>query len=287
MQSPVLLVVLSGVVLAAAPAPAHAWGREGHVVVAAIAQAHLSPKARAGLARLIGARPLTDPDWSNWPDKIRRDDDFRKTYPNNDKWHYIDIPFDAKALDLEREGRGDNNVVAAIGRFRKVLADRDAAANDRIEALKFLLHFVGDMHQPLHCAERNLDQGGNLVTVRVTFPTDGRPTANLHAAWDVDLLNYARGGMEAREYARRLDDGISAEQARAWAAGKVADWAWEAHLVAVQYTYRRKGPDSEELPSEGVVTLDKEYADVNKPKVEEQLKKAGIRLAQVLNEAFE
>jgi hypothetical protein len=186
---------------------------------------------------------------------------------------------------MERDGMGGDNVVSAIGRFRKVLAGPNAAANDRLEALKFLLHFVGDMHQPLHCAERNHDKGGNLV--KVEFPGVARANLNLHAVWDVDIVDAVVLGMNPVEYGRRLDGGISDEQAKAWAAGKVEDWAWEAHLVAVRYTYRWKGPDSAALPLEGVVKLDKEYVAVNKPVVEEQLRKAGIRLAQVLNEAFE
>src|SRR3954452_20124656 len=130
------------------------WGGIGHQAVAIIAEDHLTPAARAGIRELIGEANISDAEICSWADQIRREQ--RRTAP----WHYVDIPTDAPSFDRTRDGRDGNNVIDAIDKSAKVLRVRSASKEDRATALKWVVHLVGDVHQPLHCAERNNDAGG-------------------------------------------------------------------------------------------------------------------------------
>jgi len=277
----VLLALLLG--CWAGAGTARAWGEKGHVIVAAVAEAHLNQKAKAGIHRLLGNRRISDTRLANWADLIKSSSAYQRKYPKNSSFHFVDIPVKEDSFDPARDGNGGNNVIEAIDRFRKVLRD-SGDATERKEALLFLVHLVGDLHQPLHCADRDKDRGGNLL--KVTFVEDRSRGLNLHRVWDTNLVNEAMGDLEPLDYARRLDAAISADQQAGWQKGKVEDWANEAHKVAAEKSYRRADDGRTWLPKEGPVTLSQDYADANKVVVEGQLKKAGIRLALVLNEAF-
>jgi hypothetical protein len=261
--------------------PVRAWADRGHIVAAAVAEGRLSEKARDGVRDLLGDRSIADVRLCTWADEIKRSADYKRKYPKNDLWHFADVPFGAAKFDRDRDGPGGNNVIDAIERFRKVLkssTDRE----ERKDALLFLIHLVADLHQPLHAAERAGDRGGNLL--RVTFPGADDPKLNLHRVWDVQLVDAALGGLEPLDYAKRLQAGLTAEETERWQKGTPEDWLNEAHQAAVDFAYRKA--DKTELPKAGVVELDRPYADRCKPVVEEQLRKAGVRLAAVLNEAF-
>src|SRR5260370_32294052 len=139
--------------------PAFGWGPEGHDLVARLAMAHLTPVATARVAEILGPG-VTLASISSWPDQIRRE---RATTTT---WHYIDIPIDKPHLDMTRDCPKGDCVLAQIGDFEKVLADPAASAADRKEALMFVVHFVGDMHQPLHCSD-NKDKGGNEIRLEI------------------------------------------------------------------------------------------------------------------------
>src|SRR5262249_58066038 len=126
----------------------------------------------------LGERSIADRRIAVWADEIRRSARFRTLYPNNNLWHFVDIPVSADQLDPQRDCRNNDCVSARIGLFQKVLADRTVEREKRREALMFLVHFVGDLHQPLHCAERNGDRGGNLL--KVTYLEDDDEGLNLH-----------------------------------------------------------------------------------------------------------
>jgi hypothetical protein len=261
--------------------PARAWGDRGHVVAAALAEGRLTDRTREGVRDLLGDGSIAEVRLCTWADAIKRSALYRKKYPNNTLWHFVDVPFSAAKFDRDRDGRDGNNVIDAVERFRKVLktsTDRE----ERKEALLFLVHLVADLHQPLHAAEREGDHGGNLL--RVTFPGTDDPKLNLHRVWDVDLAEAALGGLEPRDYAKRLQGAVAAEEAARWQKGTPEDWVNESHQAAVDVVYRKA--DKTELPRAGVVELDRAYVERGKPVVEEQLKKAGVRLAAVLNEAF-
>jgi hypothetical protein len=252
---------------------AGAWGWEGHIIVARIAEAHLTDKAKDGITQLLGPdRKIEDTSVASWPDNIRRD------RPETGPWHYVDIPFDAVSYDPSRDCRSNQCIVAQLEHFAAVLADTKATTVSRAEALRFVVHFVGDMHQPLHCAERNHDKGGNLV--KVTFLT-GSHEGNLHSTWDTLLIRQYLGARDVLQYADELNSRITSQQTKDWAAGTIADWAWESHQQAVAHAYA--GIPIQTTP----VNLTQQYVDENRQVVETQLERAGIRLADVLNKAFQ
>jgi hypothetical protein len=182
----------------------------------------------------------------------------------------VDIPLQAAGYDAARDCPHDNCVVAKVNQFIAELRDRSLPPSQRLEVLKFVVHFIGDVHQSLHASD-NGDRGGNDVKVRFA----GRAT-NLHAVWDTWILAPAVVGDE-RAYALRLARAISLAEIAAWRGGTAADWANESHGVAKRVVYR-------ELPHRG--TLPDSYEGAALPVVNEQLEKAGVRLAEVLNAAL-
>ena len=250
-----------------------AWGWEGHIIVGRIAEHHLTDKAQAGIAQLLGPdRKIEDTSVASWPDNIRRD------RPETGPWHYVDIPFEASSYDASRDCQTGQCVVAQLEHFTAVLADTNATTVSRAEALRFVVHFVGDMHQPLHCTERNHDKGANLV--KVTLLSDPR-VVNLHSVWDTYLLRQYLGGEDVLQYADQLNFRITPQQAKDWAGGSVADGAWESHQQAVTHTYAG-------VPIQGTpVYLDPQYVAESRQVVATQLMRAGIRLAVLLNKAFQ
>jgi hypothetical protein len=208
-----------------------------------------------------------------WADQIRGQ------RPETSRWHYVNIPLDRAeylpAKDCARPRPGDC-VVEAITRFERVLADQNRPRSERAEALRFVTHFVADLHQPLHCADHR-DRGGNDVKVvffgEVLHP-GGRTPWNLHAVWDSGLIE--RRGLSVSKYAQRLTKRIARRPIDEIAGGSVVDWALESHQAAVDTAYR--------LPPERY--LGDEYADMALPVIDDMLAKAGARLAKVLNETL-
>jgi hypothetical protein len=156
------------------PAVCLAWGGEGHQIVALIAEDHLTPRAKAAVTELLDGAHISDAEVASWADEVRRQ------RSNTAPWHYVNIPHDAGAFDQVRDGNNVNNVIDAIDAQLKVLADKAAPREKRQEALKFVVHFMGDIHQPLHCADRNGDKGGNK---RLVFFLDRRKAVSLHSVW--------------------------------------------------------------------------------------------------------
>ncbi len=161
-------------------ASALAWGPEGHAVVADIAQTHLIPAAQAKLKTLLGLEGRSELDEiSAWADEARL------KMPDTAPWHFVNIPLQENRYRAERDCRDNNCVVAKIVEFSQRLADTGVADSERLAALKWLVHFVGDIHQPLH-AEDNQDRGGNDVLLAL----HGKST-NLHSIWDAAILEQA------------------------------------------------------------------------------------------------
>jgi nuclease S1 len=244
--------------------PGLAWGPEGHRVVAVIAQMNLTPRARAQVNALLGPYNSLGAI-SSWADDTRVD------FPDTAPWHFIDIPLQANTIDMATECPHSECVIAQVERFDRMLKDPHSSDADRRMALKFLVHFVGDLHQPLHC-EDDHDKGGNLV--QVTF--FGRPM-NLHSVWDSGILRQIKP--YGNQLAEELDQRITPAERKKWEQGTVEDWALESHRLAREVAYKDlpRGPDPE---------LGQAYLDAAIPVVETQLEKAGIRLANMLNQAF-
>jgi len=246
--------------------PAFGWGGEGHELIARIAWAQLTPAVQARVTAILGPNASL-PSIASWADQVRSQR--RETGP----WHYIDIPIDKPHLDMARDCPKGDCVLAKIEDFQKALKDPATAPAARREALMFLVHFVGDMHQPLHCSD-NHDQGGNQV--RVTF--GGRPT-NLHSLWDSGLLD--KLPREEDLFAGYSRD--AAKHARKWSQGTIYDWAEEAHKAAQKVVYG-KLPKVAAGAAEPIDSVYEKKADAL---IRIQVEKAGARLARVLNEALQ
>lgn len=249
-----------------APTQALAWGSEGHRIIAEIAEQYLTPEAAHQVRDLLAIEgDTTLADVANWADQIRHQ------RPETAPWHFVDIPISAPRYDPARDCRQGDCVVAKIEQFEATLADKRASQRDRLEALKFVVHFVGDLHQPLHASDNN-DKGRNEV--HVTF--EGRHT-NLHAVWDTYILEPAVNDGE-RGYAQQLTSHITATDVARWQHGKPEDWANEAHQVAVSVIYGILQHDEGRLPES--------YERYALPVVNKQLERAGVRLAFVLNQTL-
>ena len=268
-----------------APTLALAWGQDGHRIVGRIAEDRLSVNAKREIRKLIGDENISDDSVANWPDKIK------STRTNTKPWHYVDIPVDAKAYDPKRDGHDGDNVIDKLTYFVGVLNDKAKSTTERAEALRFVVHFVGDMHQPLHCSDRN-DKGGNARTI--LFLGYQKPT-NLHTVWDTELVKETMSNRQPMDYADELAGRITPQLAAQWGKsdakdvlGTVIAWANAAHDLSRERVYNYKSGDKTiSIPAEGpAVKLDVNYVEQAKPVVEEQLMKAGVRLANILNEAF-
>ena len=253
---------LSLVSLLCAGLPAFAWGPEGHALIARIAEAQLTPGVHAKVVDILGP-DKTMVSVASWADEVRH------ARPASGPWHYVDIPYNAAHLDLARDCAKEGCVVVEIAELRRKVHDPATPPTERREALMFLIHFVGDMHQPLHAIDRD-DKGGNGVEVEFA----GRH-GNLHAVWDSGLLR--RIGSEDQLFPALSKD--SARHARKYAKGTVAQWAEQSHKVARKVAYG-KLPKTE--PGTAVV-LDAAYEKAADPVILHQIALAGARLANVLN----
>jgi hypothetical protein len=245
---------------------AFGWGGEGHSLVARIAWDELTPAVRARVTEILGPG-VTIQSVASWADQVRNQR--RETAP----WHYIDIPIDQPHLDMARDCDKGDCVIAKIEEFRKQLRDPAVQGVQRREALLFLIHFVGDMHQPLHSSD-NKDKGGNDVHVQFS----GRPS-NLHSVWDSGLLGLM--GKEDDLFPVYSKD--AAKHEKSWAKGSVNDWAEESHKAAQKITYGRLP----KVAAGAQITINAKYEKKADPLVKQQIEKAGVRLAHVLNEALQ
>jgi hypothetical protein len=253
------------------PASAFCWGVEGHALVARIALAQLSAKVRAKVDAILGPG-ATVVSISSWPDTIRRE------RPETAPWHFVDIPIDQPHLDMARDCPKGDCVIQAIARFRAALKNPATPPAERKEALMFLVHFVGDMHQPLHCSD-NQDKGGNDVKVTLG---DRRQT-NLHSAWDTGMLT--RMGKEDDLFPALLKE--ARKNRKKWSQGTVESWAEESHQLAIDITYGKLPVKPVAgTPNTTPIPLDAAYEQAADPVIRVQIEKAGDRLARVLNEAL-
>jgi hypothetical protein len=234
---------------------AYAWGAEGHQVIAGLAAAQLNPKAKSEVGRLLAQEPgETLVSISTWADEHRN--------PSTGAWHYVNFPRDSCSYDPQRDCPDDKCVVGAIGRQLAVLAS-DASDEQRLKALKYVVHLVADVHQPLHAGYYD-DKGGNRYQLQAFM----RGT-NLHALWDSGLIRNLNEDTDA----------LTARLSRTKAPGAAADTV-PAHVAEEAcrivgspgfYPARRIGGD---------------YIERFTPVMEQRLVLAGARLAGLLNNAF-
>jgi hypothetical protein len=294
-EAPITNRIASLVFAAVAMLGAHtalAWGELGHKVTALIAYRHLTPRARSAVDALLArdADPLTPPDFasrSNWADR------YRNTHRETAAWHFVDIEIDRPDLDAAcfgfprlaegqpaSEGPARDCVVNKINEFAAELADPATMPPERLLALKFLIHFVGDLHQPLHAADHE-DRGGNCIALS---PSPDGHDSNLHAYWDVGAVETTGASADAVALADQLDARISAAEARNWSAGTPRDWAMETFALAQRDAYAL--PARPTCGERGQVALSDAYRAAARQDAAVQLEKAGIRTAALLNRAL-
>lgn len=252
-----------------------AWGPKGHAIVADIAASRLTPITKQNLQLLLGADSLAS--IASWADSVRKERD--ESYD----WHFVDIPKDASGFSEERDcfrpqdkhkdalTDHHNCVVDRIEMFQKILGDEKASRADRLEALKWLVHFVGDLHQPLHAIDEA--RGGNDIKLAVFgSPKCGDYDCNLHWAWDTLLLEHT--GLSEEDYVARLNTLIAQKQMETQAGGTPVDWANESHVQARHIM--------EAKPA----AIDDAYYQANIELVNQKLALGGLRLATLLNNAL-
>ncbi len=264
--------LIAAALLLAIASPAFAWGRLGHRLVADLAQDELTPKTRAQVDALLAAEPgATLASVAPWADELRAKDPSlgKRSAP----WHYVTIHSPDCSYDAATDCKGDNCVVGAIERQTAILADRSQSQDARRMALKFVVHFIGDIHQPLHAGNRP-DKGGNLVQVRLPTPAGGERGTNLHSTWDSGLIELT-GRDEATylQHLRSLPLAVAVD--RPALPPRAGEWADLSCAIT-----ERPGlyPDG--------ARLDAGYARTWTPVIDEQLRRAGAHLVQVLNAAL-
>lgn len=250
--------LLLAAVLLAAPAPLAGWSRLGHRVVSRLAEDRLTGDARKAIRDLLDGGSLSSV--ATWADSIRG------LRPETGSWHFINLPLAASAQEWRRYCPSDSCVLAALDRFAGVLADRTRPRAERADALRFLVHFVADVHQPLH-ASNHEDHGGNDLAVLWHDRT-----ITLHAVWDTWLI--ASAGLDEDQWLGRLRKDVKRLDRKAIERGSPLDWAAESHALARDQVYRLPQPPE----------LSGEYAAENLPRAEDRLARAGIRLAALLNQ---
>lgn len=248
--------------------PALAWGPQGHRVITRIAMGRLTPKAAAALKGLLHEGD-TLVDICNWADHEGHD-----KFPRSSPWHFVNVPITADHYDNKFCPSG-GCVVSKIQEYRKILANPKADRGDRQTALLFFLHFVEDVHQPLHVGD-NRDRGGNDTQVQF----DGRGT-NLHRVWDSDLMRHIGGNDNM--WVDRAEKLLTPENVKAWSSTKVEDWAEES-LIAAKKAYN--WPAGAKRPMGTGAIIENDYAKMAAPIIRERLAKAGLRLADELNAIF-
>ena len=265
-----MVMLLAAGLIAATPRPAGAWGRLGHRASARLAESRLSPRARAVI------RDLLEPgeslaDASTWADEHGRG------IRGSSAWHYVNVPISAPHYDARFCSRR-GCVVSKIAEFRAVLADPEAPKARRRQALRFFVHLVQDVHQPLHIADRD-DRGGNDLQLRY-----GRyEHTNLHQLWDSGLFRWQYRQHAEAELVRDVMAMADRPEAAGWPRGRVEDWADES-LEIGRRAYRVPGTDRTLRAGD---EIGPDYVDANVPLAVERVAQSGVRLAAMLNEILD
>jgi hypothetical protein len=266
MRRSLALLAFGPLALLAHPEPASAWGPNGHRVIGEIAWRELHPETkRAVRALLPRGRYDTLSEASTWADTWAREQD---GYAWLAPLHYVDAPPDARRIEA---GRGCRCVTGAILEFADVLGDPARPREERVDALRLVAHFVGDVHQPLHVSHPD---GSGGASVRVLL---GGERTQLHAAWDSGFLrqHLSRAGLRWRPYAIDLDEAIPAAERREWASSRdPRAWADESLALARRHAF----------PVRSGTALGPDAVSTAISLIELRFQQAGVRLAALLDE---
>lgn len=235
------------------------WGKTGHRIVGQIAQDHLTPEALAAITELLDGETLATV--STWADEMRSNPDFRPY----GKWHYVNLPKDKKYHEVEHT---QDNAVIVIHRAIDKLQS-DISKEEKAFYLKYLVHLVGDIHQPLHTG-RAEDYGGSTITLYFGGRKSNQSKTNLHRLWDTNMIDDFKMGY------KEFSDYLQSYQTIDFPQGDAVCWANESHEIVNKVYSEVKVGDELSYP----------YLYNNFYIVKDRLFQAGIRLANLLNEIY-
>lgn len=252
-------------ILGLTPLKLSAWGTTGHRIIAEIAERNLNKKAKKEIKKLLADYPMAY--WSNWADNLRSDTTNR--WEHTYVWHYVNMPSGLQKQELINlvQKLDQESVYSEIPDLCRIIEDKKSTADDKRVALYFLIHLVGDLHQPMHIGHAD-DLGGNRLTV-YWF---GNPT-NIHSVWDSNLIDYEK--YSYTEYADILNI-LPKKEKQVLRDGSVEDWLFETYEITNEVYASVKNEDK----------LSYGYPYKYKRTVELQLQRAGLRLAGILNRIF-
>ncbi len=256
----VTAIALSAIILM--PGSGWSWGRIGHEVSSRMAEERLAPAALAVVRMLLGPG-VSLAEASTWADSQRE-------VPNSGPWHYVNVPISEPLYD-PKSCQAGGCVASKIEDFKRVLLDPKAGKIEKQRALKFLIHFIQDLHQPLHIGDTG-SRGGNLIQVR--FFDAG---SNLHRVWDSQIIEHH--SQNEGVWLWELNGLANPKKAVEWSKGNPEDWATES-LADAKLAYRTPGGDA--LLRSGA-KLGDDYCIFALPIIQRQLAKSGVRVAATLN----
>lgn len=274
-----ILIVAAVLILALPGRTATAWRDDGHRIVCHIAFMELEPGPRREVVRLIKIDPANQlfEEGCIWADAVKY-----TTHRETEPWHYMNLEPGDRTVDMGDCAPDRGCLLSAIALHIGVLEDAGADDEARLQALKYLGHWLGDLHQPLHFGSAINRGGNNSHVIWQAMPGPVSPAlanpmeTNLHKVWDDDILQAAR--MEPYRYAARLWMTIEDAERAKWQSTTVLDWAQESRVIALA---PETGYDAAEPMT--VREFGKDYASRHLPMVETRLKAAGVRLGALLN----
>jgi hypothetical protein len=253
------------------PSSALAWSAEGHQIVALIAAHELSPSASKAVIDLLGGTDVSSAmlHASTWADEIR------SSRPSSATWHYVNIEIGTSSYSAKRDCQHGDCVVKQIERDEQIISDKVLSSSTRAEALRFLIHFVADVHQPLHAADEH-DRGGN--DIRIIY---NGTSSDMHTLWDRDMVKQL--GDDPVYIASALDSRVSSTTRKKMQTGTPVDWANESFRMASREIYAKYHVSRS---ADAPITIPKAYLDAERPRISTRLLAAGLRLAWLLNKTW-
>lgn len=241
------------------------WGYNGHRIIGQLTAYHLNDRAKIEIKNLLGDTSIADA--CTWADDARKEEPFKETA----NWHFLNLPlgltFEEFKKHIDTISKG--NVYSALVKAQNDLTNEDTPKQQKIYALKFIMHFVGDIHQPMHVA-RAEDKGGN--TIQLNFKDKG---TNLHSLWDTKILE--QQNLTYTELANKYNN-LPDSLIKQWQSAPIIEWAWESYQISSQlYT---------EVNAMGNRSIDDSYVQKHLPTIERRIQQAAIRLAGILNKAY-
>ncbi|MEB0280690.1 S1/P1 nuclease [Mucilaginibacter sp. 10B2] len=234
------------------------WGFKGHRAIATIAQKHLTSNTAYVVSAYLKGEAMADV--STWADENKN--------PKTAPWHFVNLPLGLSHDAFVREiSQSDNNVYTAILKTEASLKDKNLSVEDKNEALKYLIHLIGDAHQPMHVSCKE-DKGGNTIQLR--FDNKG---TNLHSLWDGRMIDHE--GLSEADIVKNYDVATAA-QIKQWQSDSPVEWLWESYQISSEL-YKISKPGQ---------TIDEAYYQKYIQVTRKRIDQAGIRLAGELNKLF-